>query len=177
MLVRLSVREFQNPGENCQVFRLTLNTLHYLESGLRNEDFLKPVFELRLMTELGMMPDLLMCRQCGTFLPERLSFFPEQGCFYCADCADYGKAEIISTPILLQKSALQAMRHIVFADFDRLFSWSLGEKNLAAVGQCAQQFVRYHLGLRIPALDFYHQIKHQGEENRHESKLSDTGVS
>ena len=49
--------------------RLMLNTLHYLENGSREEGLLKPIFELRLMTELGMMPDLLMCRTCGEFLP------------------------------------------------------------------------------------------------------------
>ena len=66
-LVRLSVREHQTPEENCFVMRLMLNTLHYLENGERSEALLKSIFELRLMTELGMMPDLLMCRSCGVF--------------------------------------------------------------------------------------------------------------
>ena len=52
-LIRLSVREHQTPEENCFVMRLMLNTLHYLESGQRSEALLKPIFELRLMTELG----------------------------------------------------------------------------------------------------------------------------
>lgn len=80
-LIRLSVREHQTPEENCFVMRLMLNTLHYLESGQRSEALLKPIFELRLMTELGMMPDLLMCRGCGVFLPKRLYFSVEKGCF------------------------------------------------------------------------------------------------
>ena len=85
-LIRLSVREHQTPEENCFVMRLMLNTLHYLESGQRSEALLKPIFELRLMTELGMMPDLLMCRGCGVFLPKRLYFSVEKGCFFCTDC-------------------------------------------------------------------------------------------
>ena len=68
-LVRLSVREQQHPRESCEILRLMLNTLHYLENGEREECMLKPLFELRFMTELGMMPDLLMCRSCGVFLP------------------------------------------------------------------------------------------------------------
>ena len=76
-LIRLSVREFRPAGETCEVMRLMLNTLHYLENGSREEGLLKPIFELRLMTELGMMPDLLMCRTCGEFLPKRLYFSVE----------------------------------------------------------------------------------------------------
>ncbi len=163
-LVRLSVREFQSPDEHCQAFRLTLNTLHYLESGIRAESYLKPTFELRLMTELGMMPDLIMCRNCGAYLPEQLYFSPQEGYFYCAACH---AASPLIAPILLQKSALQAMRHIVFADFDRLFSWKLGEQNLADVRSSAERFVRYHLGLHIPALDFYHDIANR-KEGQHE---------
>ena len=87
-LVRLSVREHQTPEENCFVMRLMLNTLHYLENGERSEALLKSIFELRLMTELGMMPDLLMCRSCCVFLPKRLYFSVEEGCFFCADCGE-----------------------------------------------------------------------------------------
>jgi len=171
-LVRFSVQEFHVPKENCQVFRLMLNTLHYLEEGTRPKNLLKPIFELRLMTELGMMPDLLICRRCSTYLPESLYFSPRSGYFHCAACQ---AADPLPSPILLQRSGLQAMRHIVFADFHRLFSWNLGEKNLAAVGRCTEAFVRYHLDLQIPALDFYHQIaaertaQEQRGEAQHES--------
>lgn len=175
-LVRLSVREYQNPGENCEVMRLTLNTLHYLENGTREEAFLKPIFELRLMTELGMMPDLLMCRSCGEFLPKRLYFSAEEGCFCCQAC---GSPSAAHSPVLLHAPALQAMRHIVFADFTRLYHFHLGAENLAAVGLCAERFVRYHLGLRLNTLEFYHTIISgmHTEEDIHEPTSSDTGIS
>ena len=79
---------------------------------------LKPLFELRFMTELGMMPDLLMCRSCGVFLPKRLYFSVEQGCFFCTNC---GAPQRDNSCILIPAAVLQAMRHIVFADFSRLF--------------------------------------------------------
>lgn len=177
-LVRLSVREYHNPSETCEVMRLTLNTLHYLENGQRDECLLKPVFELRLMTELGMMPDLLMCRSCGAFLPKRLYFSVEEGCFSCTGCDTPRTAY---APVLLRAPALQAMRHILFADFTRLYNFHLGTENLAAVGLCAERFVRYHLGLRLDTLDFYHTIttspQFTTEEVSHGSKPTNTGIS
>lgn len=178
-LVRLSVRELHHPHENCEVLRLVLNTFHFLENGEREETLLKPLFELRLMTELGMMPDLLTCRSCGAFLPQRLYFSVEEGCFYCADCDTPHTA---SAPILLRAPVLQAMRHIVFADFTRLYNFHLGADNLSKLGQCAERFVQYHLNLRPDALQFYHQItatqlQTPMEESDHESTPSNTGIS
>ena len=156
-LVRLSVREHQTPEENCFVMRLMLNTLHYLENGERSEALLKSIFELRLMTELGMMPDLLMCRSCGVFLPKRLYFSVEEGWFFCADC---GAPENLRSPILLRAPVLQAMRHILFADYNRLYQFQLGQENLRALGECTERFVQYHLSLKPRALTFYQSVAH-----------------
>ena len=137
--------------------RLMLNTLHYLENGERSEALLKSIFELRLMTELGMMPDLLMCRSCGVFLPKRLYFSVEEGCFFCADC---GAPENLRSPILLRAPVLQAMRHILFADYNRLYQFQLGQENLRALGECTERFVQYHLSLKPRALTFYQSVAH-----------------
>ena len=160
-LIRLSVREHQTPEENCFVMRLMLNTLHYLESGQRSEALLKPIFELRLMTELGMMPDLLMCRGCGVFLPKRLYFSVEKGCFFCTDC---GAPDSTQEPLLLRAPVLQAMRHILFADYERLFHFQLGAENLQMLGICTERFVQYHLSLKPKALTFYRSITNPSAE-------------
>ena len=141
--------------------RLMLNTLHYLESGQRSEALLKPIFELRLMTELGMMPDLLMCRGCGVFLPKRLYFSVEKGCFFCTDC---GTPDSPQEPLLLRAPVLQAMRHILFADYDRLFHFQLGAENLQMLGICTERFVQYHLSLKPKALTFYRSITNPSAE-------------
>ena len=50
-------------AQNNDILRLTLNCLHYLEKNERSEEFLKAVFELRLMSEIGFMPDIVACRE------------------------------------------------------------------------------------------------------------------
>ena len=134
-LIRLSVREHQTPEENC--------------------------FVMRLMTELGMMPDLLMCRGCGVFLPKRLYFSVEKGCFFCTDC---GAPDSPQEPLLLRAPVLQAMRHILFADYDRLFHFQLGAENLQMLGICTERFVQYHLSLKPKALTFYRSITNPSAE-------------
>lgn len=49
-------------GEPAQEYlSLMLNCLHLLETDQRTVDFIKPLFELRLLTMAGYMPDLVGC--------------------------------------------------------------------------------------------------------------------
>ena len=59
-------------AQNGDIMRLMLNCLHYLETGERDEKLLKAIFELRLMSEIGYMPDIVACRSCGVFEPDEL---------------------------------------------------------------------------------------------------------
>ena len=68
------------------ILRLTLNTLYYLTTGNRSEAFLKSVFELRFLSELGMMPDVLVCPVCMEYLPQSLFYSARTGHFYCQKC-------------------------------------------------------------------------------------------
>ena len=47
--------------------KLFLNCLYLLEEDKRTVDFIKPVFELRLLTMSGYMPDLVGCQGCGEY--------------------------------------------------------------------------------------------------------------
>ncbi len=52
-------------GEPAQEYlSLMLNSLHLLETDQRTVDFIKPLFELRLLTMAGYMPDLVGCTCC-----------------------------------------------------------------------------------------------------------------
>ena len=73
-------------AQNKDIMRLMLNCLYYLEKEERSESFLKAVFELRLMSEIGYMPDIVACRSCGVFEPQELFFCISDGGFFCADC-------------------------------------------------------------------------------------------
>ena len=52
--------------------RLMLNSLHLLKEKKRTVHFIKPVFELRLLSMAGYMPDLVACDCCAAYEGETM---------------------------------------------------------------------------------------------------------
>ena len=142
-------------AQNGDVMRLMLNCLHYLENGERDEKLLKAVFELRLMSETGYMPDVVACRSCGVFEPEELFFCIGDGGFYCADCFESGASE---DHMKIKLPVLSAVRHIVLSDFDRLFNFRVSESTQQSLSALAESYLLTHLERSFGTLDFYKSI-------------------
>ncbi|MBP7187333.1 MAG: DNA repair protein RecO [Ruminococcus sp.] len=143
-------------AQNNDILRLTLNCLHYLEKNERSEEFLKAVFELRLMSEIGFMPDIVACRECGTFEPEEIFFSITDGGFYCSDCFGEGYG---GNYMRVRLPVLRAVRHIVLADFGRLFNFRVTEGTMSALSQLAEEYTQAHLEKSFPTLEFYRSVK------------------
>ena len=143
-------------AQNNDILRLTLNCLHYLEKNERSEEFLKAVFELRLMSEIGFMPDVVACRECGTFEPEEIFFSITDGGFYCLDCFGEGHG---GNYMRVRLPVLRAVRHIVLADFGRLFNFRVTEGTMSALSQLAEEYTQAHLEKSFPTLEFYRSVK------------------
>ncbi len=142
-------------ARNNDILRLFLNTLHFLEKGLREEKLLKAVFELRLMSEIGYMPDIVACRGCGLYEPEELFFCIDDGGFYCAEC--FGGSED-NNYSKMKLPVLNAVRHIVLADFDRLFNFRASEKTMQTLAAAAESYLISHLERSFRTLDFYKSL-------------------
>lgn len=56
--------------------RLILNTLHLLSSGKRPQLQLKAIFEMRLLSIAGYMPNLVACETCGAFESDPMFLTP-----------------------------------------------------------------------------------------------------
>lgn len=140
---------------NGDILRLFLNTLHYLESGQRDEAMLKSVFELRLMADIGYMPAIVGCRSCGVFEPDELYFGVDSGCFYCSDC--FGKDnndgyKRVKLPVL------SAVRHIVLADHNRLFNFRVSDRTMKELSAIAEDYITSRLERKFKTLDFYRSL-------------------
>lgn len=156
-ILRFCCVEEQSHGDS--VLRLFLNTLHYLEKNLRGEPFLKSLFELRLMSEIGYMPDILACRVCGCYEPETLFFGISDGSFCCAECFSgednpFGYTDFLAVGL----PVLNAVRHIVLADFDRLFNFRISENVQQQLALVSESYLTAHLERSFPTLDFYKSI-------------------
>lgn len=142
-------------AQNGDIMRLMLNCLHYLETGEREEKLLKAIFELRLMSEIGYMPDIVACRSCGVFEPEELFFCISDGGFFCADCFENRTA---SDYLKVKLPVLSAVRHIVLTDFNRLFNFRVSESTLQSLAELAEQYMLTHLEHSFGTLEFYKAI-------------------
>ncbi len=149
----------QQPQSN-DVLRLFLNTLYFLEENKRDEAFLKSLFELRLMSEIGYMPDIVACRACGRYEPKELFFGINDGAFYCCECFD-GDLSVDFVKISLP--VLNAVRHIVLADFDRLFNFRVSDRTMQSLMTLAEKYILSHLERGFKTLDFYKSLYLNGE--------------
>jgi len=134
--------------------RLLLNCLHCLEEGRRPPALLKPIFELRLLTLAGFMPDLVGCRFCAEYHGKEMFFFPREGDLDCGPCRlEQGLPRTGGVPV--SDGVLAAMRHIIYAPTSRLFSFTLGEGGLRALSGISESYLLTRAERSFPALEMY----------------------
>ncbi|MDD5953261.1 MAG: DNA repair protein RecO [Oscillospiraceae bacterium] len=139
--------------------RLILNGLSFLSSGTRPHLLLKPVVEMRLLALAGFMPNLIGCDTCGVYESDPMYFLPGKGVLYCKDCIkDAGERSLAVAP-----GVLTALRHTIYAEFQKLFSFSLQPEGLKQLSQISETYLLHIIGRRIPTLEFYHQMASLGE--------------
>ncbi len=138
-------------GENAEEpLRLMLNCLYMLCKGLRSNEQIKAIFELRMMTLAGFMPDLEGCSSCGASEDKPARFDYAGGTFECEACAK--AAANISAPML------RAMRHISCCDFGKLFSFELTPDAAKALSRVTERYIITHCDREFTALNFYKSL-------------------
>lgn len=149
-LVRRTATDQPQP----QILRLFLISLHYLSEQMRPDAQIKAVFELRLISELGMMPDLVCCAVCMQYLPEQPVLRLDKSDMICGNCiASVGWDDLPVTP-----GALQAARHAIYSEPERLFSFRIKGESLRLFAQYAEVYVQRHTDTVYPTLHFYRSI-------------------
>lgn len=134
--------------------RLMLNSLHFLEKDKLEPALLKPLFELRILAMSGYMPDLVACSVCGKLPGDELWFSPLTGVVYCGDC----RPKVDTTLLPLSKSCFEAMRHIIYSDFGKLFAFRLSPESVAELGKVCRAYLLAQVERMLPALNYYETI-------------------
>lgn len=141
----------EEPAED--FLRLMLNALHFLIKNDRDSRLVKAVFELRLLGMAGFAPDLTACSVCGAFVGEKMWLLPERGRLVCGQCSGHSPS---GNCFLLSSSTLSAMRHVLYSEFDKCFSFTMSEKNIAYFSEYTEKYMLTQLGRGFKTLDFYH---------------------
>lgn len=134
-----------------ELLRLLLNSLYLLSEEKRDRRIIKAVAELRGLSTMGYMPNLIACAECGEFESPRMVFSPKEGQLFCEDHGE-GKG------MLLSLSAVTAMRYIIYSESKKIFDFQLTEPALEELCYATEQFVLAQTGRHFKTLDFLKSI-------------------
>lgn len=140
---------------NNEVLRLMLNSLHFLCLKNRELLLLKSIFELRLMSEIGLIPNLIGCCECMKYSAPQMLFDLKGGRLYCEDC--FGSRDLHGVELLDEK-LLHFIRHIALTDMSRLFSLSAKKEYLLNLSNITERYVEIQLGKHFSTLDFFKSL-------------------
>ena len=134
--------------------RLLLNCLYMISRQKADLRVIKAVFELRTMSECGFMPQLVCCRDCGTY-DEGDAFYldAQEGHLLCASCA--AKAGKICN---LDKAALFALRHICLVEDKKIFAFKISVGSLAKLSAVAENYALTHLDKPLKSYAFLKSV-------------------
>ena len=133
--------------------RLLLNTFFVLSQQNKPPRLVKAAYELRTLSQVGFMPDLVACTDCARYDGTPFCFDVEGARLFCAECAAKRGLAVNLSP-----AALAAMRHIVYSDDKKIFAFTLGEEALAQLSLAAGQYTAVCLDKPMKTLSFLETI-------------------
>ncbi|MBC8610174.1 Recombination protein O [uncultured Ruminococcus sp.] len=138
--------------------RFLLNTLALLEDDKREMELLKCIFELKMLSFSGFMPNLVCCADCQAYETDPMYFLPIEAKLICADCIEkYKNSGLLK--YTLTPPVLYAMRHIIYAEDAKLFQFNLKGDSLKQLEFITENYVLIQTEQRFKALDVYRQTK------------------
>lgn len=134
---------------------LILNTLYALDKLNKPTVLVKAAYELKLMCLAGYEPILDACAVCGAAEPEEPRLNLNAGILHCTRCRDR-VGEGISVP--LDPASLSVMRHVVYGDPKRLFSFAPDVTAMKHMADACETFLQVQMERSFRTLDFYRQL-------------------
>lgn len=152
------ILRFTTPPEEParEVLRLFLNTLHFLDKGERDNEQMKIVFELRMMCETGLMPDLIGCHNCYLHEDDEMYFNLYEGRLCCKNCLsehEFHRSRVID------KTMLHIIRYICLSDFEKIFYFKISEKYQYKLSPITEQYMKFQFNKAFNSLDYYRKIE------------------
>lgn len=139
------------------ILSLILNSIYALDKLNKPAALVKAAYELKLLCLAGYEPLLDACAICGAEDPEDPRLDLSEGVLHCAGCP---VGEGIAMP--LDGLSLGAMRHVVYGDPKRLFSFPMDAPGMKRMGDACEAFLLTQLERGFRTLDFYKQLIYDG---------------
>lgn len=149
-----------------ELLRLSLNSLYAISKRRYDFEKIKATFEVRAMSILGFMPDVLSCCSCGEKHGD-FYFDIMAGAVECRDCRKRSAEmrQVISQPheshiiCILTEGARNALAYSVYAPQEKIFSYSASAEDMHLFSRAAEEYLTNHLERSYRALKFYNEVK------------------
>ena len=149
-----------------ELLRLALNALYAISSEKYDLNKVKAVFEVRAMSILGFMPDVLECHTCarrdGSFYFDIMA-----GAIECFDC--HKRSEASHTTLsedhethlisILTEGAKTAMCYAIYSPLEKMLAFNIPKEDMELFCKAAERYVVNHLERSYKALEFYNEVK------------------
>lgn len=147
------------------LLRLSLNSLYAISKNLYSIEKIKAVFEIRAVSILGFMPNVLACNECdakdGDFFFDIMG-----GIIECRDCHEKRErghiehADPHETHILciLSEGAKTALGYAIYSPIERAFSFKISDEDMRLFSRSTEEYILNQLGHSYKSLDFYKSL-------------------
>lgn len=161
VLSDVTVEEAEN-----DLLRLSLNSLYAISTGKYNIEKIKAAFEIRAVSILGFMPNVLSCHLCdeksGDFFFDIMGGIIE--CYKCHDKrakariehADPHESHILC---ILSEGAKIALGYCIYSPLERIFSFNISDDDMRLFSKAAEEYILNQLGHSYKSLEFYKSVK------------------
>lgn len=149
----------------CDLLRLSLNSLYAVAKGKYSLRKIKAAFEIRTASILGFMPDILACHSCqerkGDFFFDIMS-----GIIECRACHDRAAKARLMHPdpheshilCILSEGAKIALGYCIYSPLERIFSFNISDDDMRLFARASEEYLLNHLGHPFRTLDFYKDV-------------------
>jgi DNA repair protein RecO (recombination protein O) len=142
--------ELEEP--NTGLFSLLKDSLCFLESGASPKRAAR-IFELKLLEELGFMPEIQHCVVCQAENPEEAYFAVSYGGIHCASCKN---AESAGFPV--SKGTLQFLDHVRREPVKALYPVKVSSGVGEELEKILRRFVDFHLPHKLKSVAFLEKV-------------------
>lgn len=139
--------------KSAEVFELLLNSLRLLagESSARR---IARIFEIKLLSLLGIMPGLEACVNCRGSVEGASRFSLRHGGLICKACL---KADTLARPIL--QGTINFIEHVRSLPFDRVARVKVSSEVGQELEKILRSFLDYHIERRLKTVEFIKSIE------------------
>ena len=147
------------------LLRLSLNSLYAISKNIHSVEKIKAVFEIRAVSILGFMPDVLSCNncneKCGDFFFDIMGGVIE--CRSCHEKREKGHIEHADpheTHILciLSEGAKIAIGYAIHSPIERVLSFNISDDDMRLFARATEEYILNQLGHSFKSLEFYKSV-------------------